>query len=99
MRLLKYSVYLMALATSLSASANVHKWKNTQFDTYSDNTQVQFTLVNRSNESANYYLRINNKAFADKIALSPNQEIELDISVQTPPGQTSEKLVCNQNGY
>lgn len=85
-----------ALAASFTASANVHKWKSTEFDTYSDKTQVQFTLVNRSDVSAIYYLRIDNKEFPNEIALEPNQEIDLDISVKTPPGQTSEKLVCTK---
>ncbi|AYV22928.1 hypothetical protein VME0621_03722 [Vibrio mediterranei] len=96
MRLLKYFVCLTALAASFTASANVHKWKNTQFETYSDKTQVQFTLVNRSNVSANYYLRINEKVFNNKIELAANQEIDLDISVKTPPSKTSEKLVCTK---
>lgn len=93
---MNYLLCAFALAASFTANANVHKWKNTSFATYSDKTQVSFTLVNRANVPATYYLRINKKTFPNKVELAANQEIDLDISVNTPASQTSEKYVCTK---
>ena len=95
MRKLTYTFLTFFAMTSLSY-ANVHKWQNKEFQSYSDKTQVSFVLVNRYNKPADYYLRIDNKSFPDKISLGPNQKIELDISVNTPPGKTTDKLVCTR---
>ncbi|MCW8348520.1 MULTISPECIES: hypothetical protein [Vibrio] len=96
MRLLIPSIGLLMLTTSFVTQANVHKWKNTSFDAYSDKTQVKFTLLNRSNINANYFLRIDKKVFPQKIPLKPNEEIELDVTVNTPSGTTSEKYICTK---
>lgn len=93
------AIYILAGALLLSssiASANVHKWKNTEFQTYSDKTQVRFLLVNRYSKAADYYLRIDEKEFPNKVRLNANQEIELDINVKTPAGQTTKKKICTR---
>ena len=93
------AIYIIAAALLLSSSlanANVHKWKNTEFQTYSDKTQVRFLLVNRYTKQADYYLRIDDKEFPNKIQLAANQEIELDINVKTPAGQTTKKKICTR---
>ncbi|GLR74150.1 hypothetical protein [Aliivibrio sifiae] len=95
MKVISFIVFLFLFSTTF-AQANVHKWKNKTFETYSDKTQVQFVLVNRYNQSADYYLRIDNKSFPTKLTLKPNQEIELDITVKTPPSQTTKKKVCTR---
>lgn len=96
MRLILKFFYLLVLTASFAASANVHKWKNTSFESYSDKTQVKFTLLNRSSKNANYFLRIDDKQFPSKIPLRPNEEIDLDITVNTPAGKTSRKYVCTK---
>lgn len=83
---------LSALLTmSLPAMANLHVWDQKQFQAYSDKTEVKFTLINKYNKKADYYLRIDNKPFPNKLSLGPNQDIELNINVKTPAGQKTKK--------
>ena len=88
---------LSALLTmSLPAMANLHVWDNKQFQAYSDKAEVKFTLVNKYNKKADYYLRIDNKSFPNKLSLGPNQDIELNIHVKTPAGQKTKKKICTR---
>ncbi|MCL9776771.1 hypothetical protein [Vibrio methylphosphonaticus] len=96
MRLSLTFISLLILTTSFATNANVHKWKNTSFDAYSNKTQVKFTLLNRSSVDANYFLRIDNKVFPQSVPLKANEEIELDVTVNTPAGEVSEKYVCTK---
>ncbi|MCZ8485953.1 hypothetical protein O9993_11425 [Vibrio lentus] len=41
----------------------MHKWKNTEFQTYSRQNTGQVLLVNRYTKQADYYLRIDDKEF------------------------------------
>lgn len=53
-------------------------------------------MVNRYSKPADYYLRIDDKEFPNKVRLDANQEIELDINVKTPAGQTTKKKICTR---
>ncbi|GEA59270.1 hypothetical protein [Vibrio comitans] len=85
---------ICCVALSAQVSANIHQWNETSYQTYSDKTHVEFKLINKFNKTAPFYVRIDDKKFPNKLVLSPNQEIELDITVDTPPGITSVKHVC-----
>lgn len=87
-------VAALSLLVTAQVSANVHRWDKTEYQTYSEKTHVSFVLINKFKKTAPFYIRIDDKKFPTKVTLEPNQEIELDITVNTPPGTTSEKLVC-----
>ncbi|MGF1752762.1 hypothetical protein L4C33_04095 [Vibrio makurazakiensis] len=81
---------------SLPAYANVHVWNNKDFQAYSDKTEVRFMLINKYDQQADYYLRIDDKSFPNKLVLGPNQEIELNINVKTPAGKKTKKKICTR---
>ncbi|WP_261875514.1 hypothetical protein [Vibrio rarus] len=88
------AVVICCIGIAMPAMANVHKWKETDFQTYSDKAHVSFILVNRYHKTADFYLSIDDKKFPNKITLQANQDIKLDISVNTPASQTTKKQVC-----
>ncbi|GAM78019.1 hypothetical protein JCM19241_747 [Vibrio ishigakensis] len=85
----KNMVVIALLVMCGVAEANIHQWKETEYQTYSDKTHVKFKLINKFSKTAPFYVRIDDKKFPNKLVLSPDQEIELDITVDTPPGITS----------
>ncbi|GAM59371.1 hypothetical protein JCM19231_1725 [Vibrio ishigakensis] len=76
------------------AEANVHQWDQTTYQTYTDKTHVKFKVINKFPQTAAYYVRIDEKRFPQKLILERNESKELDITVDTPAGRTSTKLVC-----
>ncbi|GAD90277.1 hypothetical protein VHA01S_038_00450 [Vibrio halioticoli NBRC 102217] len=89
----QWAVIALLMASGV-AQANIHQWKETEYQTYSDKTHVKFKLINKFSKTAPFYVRIDDKKFPNKLMLSPDQEIELDITFDTPPGITSVKHVC-----
>ncbi|MEL0611464.1 hypothetical protein V8Z71_24790, partial [Vibrio echinoideorum] len=57
---------------------------------------MRFLIVNRYTKQADYYLRIDDKEFPNKITLNASQELELDINVKTPASQTTKKKICRR---
>ncbi|WP_261818145.1 hypothetical protein [Vibrio gallicus] len=97
MAILVRAVLCMAgLLLSTVTYANVHQWQQTEYQTYSDKTHVKFTLINRYDGAAKYYIRIDDKRFPNPLILQANQKKELDITVNTPPGTTTHKRVCTR---
>ncbi|WP_221072134.1 hypothetical protein [Vibrio alfacsensis] len=87
---------ILTMLISSSSSANLHIWNKRDYKSYTDMSDVEFVLKNKYHKKADYYLRIDDKRFDNKITLEPEQEIALNVRVKTPPGETTKKKICTR---